>query len=89
MKRICLFVNLLLITAAASHAQQLFPAAKAPFADSLKYFSIRSIPQNLYTNNLAFFCRTELQLEKRTKIPLRFRLGSMDYVDALEGKKKQ
>lgn len=89
MKRICLFVNLLLITAGKSHAQQLFPAAKPPLADSLKNFSIRSIPQNLYTKNLAFFCRTELQLEKRTKVAFRFRLGSMDYVDALEGKKRQ
>ncbi|OYU56154.1 MAG: hypothetical protein CFE25_02610 [Chitinophagaceae bacterium BSSC1] len=89
MKPICLFVNLLLITATKSHAQQLFPASKPQSADSLKYFSIRSIPQNLYTKNLAFFCRTELQLEKRTKVPFRFRLGSMDYVDALEGKKRQ
>jgi hypothetical protein len=55
----------------------------------LKHFSIRSIPQNIYSKNLAFFCRTELQLEKHTKIPFRFRLGSMDYVDALEGKKRQ
>ena len=89
MKPICLFVNLLLITAATSHAQQLFPAGKLQSADSLKIFSIRSIPQNIYSKNLAFFCRTELQLEKRTKIPFRFRLGSMEYVDALEGKKRQ
>ena len=89
MKPICLFVNLLLITAGKSHAQQLFPAGKPLFADSLKNFSIRSIPQNIYSKNLAFFCRTELQLEKHTKIPFRFRLGSMEYVDALEGKKRQ
>ena len=89
MKRICLFVNLLLITHGAIHAQQLIPAAKPVLADSLKNFPIRIIPKNIYSKNLAFFCRTELQLEKRTKIPFRFRLGSMEYVDALEGKKKR
>lgn len=89
MKRICLFVNLLLVTHAGIHAQQLMPSTKPVLADSLKYFPIRMIPQNIYSKNLAFFCRTELQLEKHTKIPFRFRLGSMEYVDALEGKKKR
>lgn len=88
MKRICLFVNLFLIIAAAGSAQQLIPQGKVNGADSLKYFSPRIIPANLYSKNLAFFCKAELQLEKQTKIPIRFRLGSMDYVDALEGKKK-
>jgi hypothetical protein len=89
LKPICLFVNLLLITPAAIQAQQLTPAGKPLIADSLKNFSMRLIPNNIYSKNLAFFCRTELQLEKRTKIPFRFRLGSMEYVDALEGKKKR
>ncbi len=88
MKRICLFVNLLLITAAACNAQQLFPAVKPPLADSLKTSLFAASPEPIYQEP-GFFCRTELQLEKRTKIPFRFRLGSMDYVDALEGKKKQ
>ena len=32
------------------------------------------------------FCKLELKLEKATKIAPRFRLGSVDYVDKLEGK---
>lgn len=39
-----------------------------------------------YQDQLGFFCRTEWQFEKRTGLPLRFRLGSIDYVNYLEQK---
>lgn len=39
-----------------------------------------------YTNTIGFFCRKELQVEKAVKLPLRFRLGSLEYLDRLEGK---
>ncbi|MEM8585200.1 MAG: hypothetical protein AAGF87_13060 [Bacteroidota bacterium] len=38
-------------------------------------------------DHLAFFCRIELHLEKAANIPIKFRLGSVDYVDRLEGKR--
>lgn len=44
------------------------------------------ISADYYTRNFGFFCRQELQFEKATKIPLRFRLGSMAYNDYLERK---
>ncbi len=44
------------------------------------------IPQNLTIKNLPFFCDKEYKLEKITKIPFRFRLGSVAYCDKMEGK---
>ncbi len=46
-----------------------------------------TVQPNFYSSNLSFFCEKELKLEKRTGIPFKFRLGSVQYVDYLEGKK--
>lgn len=36
--------------------------------------------------DLAPFCRIELQLEKATNFPVKFRLGEVQYVEKMEGK---
>ncbi len=44
------------------------------------------ISADFYSRHFGFFCKKELEFEQKTKIPLRFRLGSLRYNDYLEGK---
>jgi hypothetical protein len=49
-------------------------AAPAPYRNR---YSVASLP---------FFCKLEVHLERAVKIPIKFRLGDVQYVDRLEGK---
>ena len=48
--------------------------------------SLFVLEPSFYSAHLSFFCNTELKIEKITYVPLRFRLGSLDYVNYLEQK---
>jgi len=39
-----------------------------------------------YKKGIGFFCQKELELDKLTPLPIRFRLGSLEYVNWLERK---
>ena len=54
-------------------------------ADLLRPFAV--IPQNYYTQHFGIMCKKELAIQKATKIPFRFRLGSIQQCNYLEGKK--
>jgi hypothetical protein len=49
-------------------------------------FSKPVLSPSYYSNHLGFFCKKELQLQKITSVPFRFRLGSLEYVNYLEQK---
>ncbi len=48
--------------------------------------AVPPIGSDYYTQHFGFFCQKELQLEKMTHIPFRFRLGSLEQTNFLEGK---
>jgi hypothetical protein len=45
-----------------------------------------SLTDDYYSRHFGFFCKRELELEKTIHVPLRFRLGSLEYCNRLEGK---
>lgn len=58
--------------------------------DCHKENSLLKAPTLILPNNMAtaFFCRMEVKAEKVSKIPVLFRLGSVDHVERMEGKRK-
>ncbi|MCF8244541.1 MAG: hypothetical protein K9J37_08265 [Saprospiraceae bacterium] len=53
------------------------PASQAP-----------ELPQAWRYCDLAFFCKVEVKMEKAALFPIKFRLGDVQYVDELEGKRR-
>jgi hypothetical protein len=58
---------------------------RKPLADTSGYL-LRVLPSNFYSSNAGFFCKKEWQLQNAIKVPLRLRLRSVGYCDAMEGK---
>ncbi|MBZ5857832.1 hypothetical protein [Flavihumibacter profundi] len=64
------------------------PEALLPTASTASLtYPLRPLFPDYFTRNWGVFCEGEWRLEKKTGIPFRFRLGSLEYVDRLEGKR--
>jgi len=64
----------------------------APLKDTSQlkpnYYSLSAdlkVASNYYSTKTGFFCNTERALEKQTKLPVKFRLGSVEQTQKLEG----
>lgn len=69
------------------YSLSLLPVVKTEYQPFSFASSLNVINQNYYTQHLGFMCKKELAFEKLTKLPLRFRLGSLQQCNYLEGKK--
>ena len=67
------------------HSNRLLFFNNAPVFN--QYIPLKILPQGFYYSQLGFFCKKELKFEAATKVPFKFRLGSVTYNDWLEGKK--
>ncbi len=56
------------------------------FTEIATPISILPLNADYYSCHLGFFCKQEIKFEKTTKIPFKFRLGSVQQCDWLEGK---
>lgn len=50
--------------------------------------AVNQLPGNFYAKQLPFFCNKELQVQKAVGFPVKFRIGSVENCDKLEGKNK-
>lgn len=76
-----------------THSQMLKYNLKTPNKSVKMHFNTASVdkkaqpmPLVFSAEHLPFFCKIEYRIESQYKIPFKFRLGDVQYVDELEGK---
>lgn len=59
------------------------PSLKQIFQNSQ---NITDMPKAYSYQDLGFFCKLEVQMEKKARFPVKVRLGEVQYVERMEGK---
>ena len=75
-------ITTLLITAFISHV---IKDTTKPVFNRYTISKETKLPANYYTTKTGFFCNMERALQKQTKVAVKFRLGSLEHTQKLEG----
>jgi hypothetical protein len=84
MARLAVAFFVVLLLNSSKGATQVSLKEKPKIVD--KKITLKVLPQNFYNQHLSFFCKKEIEVQKRTALPLFIRLGSKEHVDYLERK---
>lgn len=82
----CLFIAIAWAGLVQAQAQPLLQPPVLPSVEKAPALTPASLPSPWRYDHLGLFCKLDVQLERRLRFPLHFRLGDPMHVDAWEGK---
>ena len=80
-----LFLSTLLLTSCLSPTLKDTTTPTKPVFNKYTLANEINVPANYYTTKTTLFCNMERALQKQTKVQVKFRLGSVEQTQKLEG----